>query len=86
MIVSAATQTNFGASTPVQLLVLMALLSLLPGLLLVATGFTRILIVLGFVRNALGTPSMPPNQILVGISIFLTIFVLMAQKRGVGPK
>ena len=40
------------------------------------TGFTRILIVLGFLRQAIGTPTMPPNQILVGISIFLTIFVM----------
>ena len=40
------------------------------------TGFTRILIVLGFLRNALGTPSIPPNQVLVGFSLFLTIFVM----------
>ena len=45
-------------------------------MLLAVTGFTRILIVLGFVRNALGTPTMPPNQILVGISFFLTLFVM----------
>jgi flagellar biosynthetic protein FliP len=43
---------------------------------MVATGFTRILIVLGFVRNALGTPTMPPNQILVGIAFFLSLFVM----------
>ena len=53
-------------STPVQLLLLLTLLSVLPGALLMVTGFTRILIVLGFVRNALGTPTMPPNQVLVG--------------------
>jgi flagellar biosynthetic protein FliP len=47
-----------------------------PGILLTVTGFMRILIVLGFVRNALGTPTMPPNQILVGISFFLTLFVM----------
>ena len=40
------------------------------------TGFTRILIVLGFLRNALGTPSIPPNQVLVGFSLFLTLFVM----------
>ena len=83
MIVSAATQTSLGASTPVQLLLLMTLLSLLPGLLLVATGFTRILIVLGFVRNALGTQSMPPNQILVGIALFLSLFVMTPTLRAV---
>jgi flagellar biosynthetic protein FliP len=44
--------------------------------LLAMTGFTRILIVLGFVRNALGTPTMPPNQVLVGMSLFLSLFVM----------
>jgi flagellar biosynthesis protein FliP len=83
VILSATTQTNFGVSTPVQLLLLMALLSVLPGLLLVATGFTRILIVLGFVRNALGTQSMPPNQILVGIALFLSLFVMAPTIRAV---
>jgi len=65
-----------GISTPVQLLVILTLLSVLPGALLAITGFTRILIVLGFVRNALGTPTMPPNQILVGIALFLSLFVM----------
>jgi flagellar biosynthetic protein FliP len=65
-----------GISTPVQLLVLLTVLSILPGALLAVTGFTRILIVLGFVRNALGTPTMPPNQILVGIATFLSLFVM----------
>jgi flagellar biosynthetic protein FliP len=74
MIVSAVKVT--GVSTPVQLLVLLTLLSILPGALLAVTGFTRILIVLGFVRNALGTPTMPPNQILVGIAMFLSLFVM----------
>jgi len=64
------------AQTPVQLLVLITLISLLPGALLATTGFTRILIVLGFVRNALGTPTMPPNQVLVGIAFFLSLFVM----------
>ena len=70
------TQLSNGASTPINILVLLTLITLLPGLLLSVTGFTRILIVLGFVRNALGTPSMPPNQVLVGISFFLTLFVM----------
>jgi flagellar biosynthetic protein FliP len=54
----------------------MGLLTLLPGMLLVMTGFTRILIVLGFVRNALGTQSNPPNQVLVGIALFVSLFVM----------
>jgi flagellar biosynthetic protein FliP len=65
-----------GASTPMQLLLLMTLLALLPGVLMVATSFTRIIIVLSFVRNALGTPTMPPNQVLVGIAFFLSLFVM----------
>ena len=48
----------------------------MPALLFTVTGFTRILIVLGFIRSGLGTPTAPPNQVLVGISVFLTIFVM----------
>jgi flagellar biosynthesis protein FliP len=74
---AAGTAINVGgATTPVQLLVLITLISFLPGALLAMTGFTRILIVLGFVRNALGTPTMPPNQLLVGIALFLSMFVM----------
>src|SRR5439155_25003002 len=65
-----------GDSTAVKLLVVVSLLSILPGVLLAVTGFTRILIVLGFVRNALGTPTTPPNQILIGIAFFLSLFVM----------
>lgn len=60
----------------VQLLLLIGALSLIPALLFTVTAFTRILIVLGFVRTGLGTPTMPPNQVLVGISLFLTLFVM----------
>ena len=49
-----------------QIFLLLTLLAVLPGALLMVTGFTRILIVLGFLRNALGTPTIPPNQVLVG--------------------
>jgi flagellar biosynthetic protein FliP len=65
-----------GSSNAVQLLVLIAALTLVPALLFCVTGFTRILIVLGFVRSGLGTQSAPPNQVLVGIAVFLTIFVM----------
>ncbi|MFT4034979.1 MAG: flagellar type III secretion system pore protein FliP [Patulibacter sp.] len=60
----------------VQLLILIASLSLVPALLFTVTGFTRILIVLGFIRTALGTPTAPPNAVLVGIALFLTLFVM----------
>ena len=63
-------------SNAVQLLLLIGGISLVPALLFTVTGFTRILIVLGFVRNALGTQSMPPNQVLAGIAFFLTLFVM----------
>ena len=74
MIVS-ATQ-SISLSNPVQIMLLLGALALLPGMLIVMTGFTRILIVLGFVRNAIGTQSSPPNQVLVGIALFLSLFVM----------
>lgn len=63
-------------SLSVQTLVLLTSLSFLPALLLSMTSFTRILIVLGLLRMAIGTQSSPPNQILVGLSLFLTFFVM----------
>ena len=63
-------------SLSVQTLVLLTSLSFLPALLLSMTSFTRILIVLGLLRLAIGTQSSPPNQILVGLSLFLTFFVM----------
>ena len=60
----------------VQLLVLVGAVTLVPALLFCVTGFTRILVVLGFIRTGLGTPTAPPNQVLVGIALFLTIFVM----------
>jgi flagellar biosynthesis protein FliP len=62
--------------TNLSILALFTLITLGPSLLIMMTGFTRILIVLGFLRNALGTPSIPPNQVLVGFALFLTIFVM----------
>ena len=63
-------------SLSVQTLVLLTSLSFLPALLLSMTSFTRILIVLGLLRMAIGTQSSPPNQILVGLSLFLTFFIM----------
>ncbi len=64
-------------SNAVQILLLVGGLSLVPALIFVVTGFSRILIVLGFIRTALGTNNTPPNQVLVGIALFLTLFVMM---------
>jgi flagellar biosynthetic protein FliP len=66
----------FDGGNAVQILLLLAGLTLVPALLFCVTAFTRILIVLGFVRTGLGTPTAPPNQVLVGIAFFLTIFVM----------
>lgn len=60
----------------VQLLVLMTVLSLAPSVLILATSFTRIVIVLSMVRTAIGTPSAPPNQIIIGLSLLLTFFIM----------
>lgn len=65
------------SSNALQILLLMGGISILPAILFTVTGFTRILIVLGFIRQALGLQSTPPNQALVGIALFLTLFVMM---------
>ena len=63
-------------STALQVLFLLTILSIAPTLLLMTTCFTRIVIVLGFVRQAMGTQNMPPTQIVIGLSLFLTFFVM----------
>jgi len=59
-------------SVPIQTLLFFTALSFLPALLLMMTGFTRIVIVLSLMRQALGTPTAPPNQVIIGLSLFLT--------------
>ena len=63
-------------SVTLQLLGLMTVLTLLPSILLMMTSFTRIIIVLSLLRQAMGTAQTPPNQILLGIALFLTIFIM----------
>lgn len=63
-------------SVPIQTLLFFTALSFLPAVLLMMTGFTRIVIVLSLLRQALGTQSTPPNQVIVGLSLFLTFFVM----------
>jgi flagellar biosynthetic protein FliP len=60
-----------------QIIALLTVLSLAPAILLMATSFTRIVIVLSFVRNAMGTQQVPPNQVLIGLALFVTLFVMM---------
>lgn len=59
-----------------QLLLLLTILTLAPSILIMMTGFTRILIVLAFIRNALGLQQTPPNQVIIGIALFLTFFIM----------
>jgi flagellar biosynthesis protein FliP len=63
-------------SVPIQTLLFFTALSFLPAVLLMMTGFTRIVIVLSLMRQAIGTQSSPPNQVIVGLSLFLTFFVM----------
>ncbi len=60
----------------IQIIVLLTILTLAPAILILMTSFTRIIIVLSFLRNALGTQQMPPNQVLIGLSLFLTFFIM----------
>ncbi len=68
--------SNTSFSVPIQTLLFFTALSFLPAVLLMMTGFTRIVIVLSLLRQALGTQSSPPNQVIVGLSLFLTFFVM----------
>ncbi len=68
--------SNMSFSVPIQTLLFFTALSFLPAVLLMMTGFTRIVIVLSLLRQALGTQSSPPNQVIVGLSLFLTFFVM----------
>lgn len=64
------------AATVVQLLLILTVLSLAPAILMMVTSFTRIVIVLSLVRHALGTQQMPSNQIVIGLALFLTFFIM----------
>jgi len=72
---------NFGQGTnlvdTIEVLLLFTVLTLAPAIIILCTSFTRIIVVLSFMRQALGTQNMPPNQLLVGFALFLSIFVMM---------
>jgi flagellar biosynthetic protein FliP len=63
-------------STTLQILFLLTVLSLAPSILLMTTAFIRVVIVLSFVRQAMGTQQMPPNQVIIGLALFLTFFIM----------
>ncbi len=68
-------------ATPVQVVLLLTLLSLAPAILITLTAFVRIVIVLSFLRQAVGTQNMPPNQVVVSLALFLTFFVMLPTLR-----
>ena len=70
------TEDPAGVVEGLQILFLFSLISLAPSLLVTMTAFTRIIIVLHFIRSALGTQQMPPNQVLIGLALFLTMHVM----------
>jgi flagellar biosynthesis protein FliP len=63
-------------NTGIQLMVLFTILTIAPSIMILATSFTRIAIVLSLLRNAIGTPSAPPSQVIMGLALFLTFFVM----------
>ena len=67
---------NGNAAETVEILGLLTVVTLLPSILIMMTSFTRIIIVLSFLKNALGLQQTPPNQVLIGIALFLTLFVM----------
>ncbi len=65
-----------GISAPIRMLIVLTVLSLAPSIMVMLTSYTRIIVVLHFVRTALGTQSTPPNQVMTGLALFLTAFIM----------
>ena len=76
IVAQTANQEGQNWSLPVETLVFLTLLTFIPIILLLMTSFTRIIIVLGLLRSALGTQSAPPNQLILGIALFMTFFIM----------
>jgi len=65
-----------GATSTIEIILLITVLSLAPSILIMMTSFVRVIIILSFTRNAIGTQQMPPNQVLIGLALFLTFFIM----------
>jgi len=77
-------------ATALEILAILTVLSVAPAILLMMTSFTRLIVVFGFLRQAIGTQQMPPNQVLLGLSLFLTFYIMhpvwtQANKMGIQP-
>lgn len=81
-----STQNPTEIVSTIKLIIMMTVLTLAPAILIMMTGFTRILIVLSFLRQAMGVQQMPPNQLLVGLSLFLTFFVMQPAFKEINDK
>ncbi|MBT4790528.1 MAG: flagellar biosynthetic protein FliP, partial [Halobacteriovoraceae bacterium] len=81
---------NFGQGVDLvdtmQVLALFTILTLAPAIIILCTSFTRIIVILSFMRQAIGTQSMPPNQLLVGLALFLSVFVMMPTGKNIYEK
>ncbi len=74
--ISSGHEEDSSLATTLQMLFILTIISLAPSILIMVTSFTRILVVLHFVRSAMGTQTTPPNQILIGLALFLTLFIM----------
>ena len=72
-----AAETPEDVAFSLQVLFLLTVLSLAPAILIMLTSFTRVIVILSFIRSAMGTQQMPPNQVLIGLALFLTFFIMM---------
>ena len=70
------TQLNGGSVPTLELLYMLTLVALLPSIVIMMTSFTRTIIIISFTRNALGVQQSPPNMVLVGIALFLTLYIM----------
>ena len=73
---TAAGKSPTEVATAIQILVVLTVLSVAPAILLTVTSFTRVVIVLSLLRQAVGVPQLPPNQVVIGLSLFLTLFIM----------
>ena len=71
---------NGGRVPTLELFLILTIISLMPSILIMMTSFTRIVIVLSFTRNALGVQQTPPNMVLIGIALFLTLFIMVLRR------
>jgi flagellar biosynthesis protein FliP len=74
------------ASTGVALITLLTVISIAPALLIMVTSFTRTVVVLSLLRNAIGVPQLPPNQVMLGLALFLTVFVMAPQWQAINQQ